>query len=90
MAIPEALPVTGHAQRDPGTGRERWHVTTSEQCFAQRLIGLYRRAMAERHAANKDIEQLAGELEDSGNVMAARLAHRTVPPASRGAPCRTR
>lgn len=40
----------------------------------QRLIGLVRRFMAERHARGRTIEQLAGELEESGRAMDAKIA----------------
>lgn len=40
----------------------------------QRMIGLVRRPMAERHARGRGIEQLAGELEASGRAIDARLA----------------
>lgn len=51
----------------------------------QRLIGAFRRPMAERHARGKDIAQLAAELEASGEVMDARLAEARDTPANRDA-----
>ena len=40
----------------------------------QRLIGLMRRPMAERHARGKNVAELAEELEASGRALDARFA----------------
>lgn len=40
----------------------------------QRMIGLMRRPMAERHARGRDIAQLAEELDASGRSLEARFA----------------
>jgi hypothetical protein len=49
----------------------------------QRLIGLFRRPMAERHARGKSIEELAAELEASGREMDARMAGKPDSPMNR-------
>jgi hypothetical protein len=51
----------------------------------QRLIGLFRRPMAERHARGKGIEELATELEASGHDMDARIAGKPDSPGNREA-----
>lgn len=51
----------------------------------QRLIGLVRRPMAERHARGKGIEELATELEVSGRAMVARIAGKRDTPGNREA-----
>lgn len=51
----------------------------------QRLIGLARRPMAERHARGKGIAALAAELEASGRTMAQRLERAADTPGHREA-----
>jgi hypothetical protein len=53
--------------------------------FAQRVIGLFRRAMAQRHARGQAVEGLAAELEASGRAMDARLAGLSDTPGHRAA-----
>jgi hypothetical protein len=42
--------------------------------IVQRLIGVFRRGIAERHARGRDLARLAEELEMSGRTMDAKLA----------------
>ncbi|MEX2500855.1 MAG: hypothetical protein WD336_00650 [Trueperaceae bacterium] len=51
----------------------------------QRLIGLARRPMAERHARGKDLPTLADELEASGRDLDARIAGKPDTPGNREA-----
>ena len=51
----------------------------------QRLIGMMRRPMAERHAGGKSIAELADELEASGRVMDERMAGKPDTPGNREA-----
>jgi hypothetical protein len=51
----------------------------------QRLIGQFRRPMAEGAARGKDLIQLAAELEASGTAMDARLARASDTPGHRDA-----
>lgn len=53
--------------------------------WIQRLIGLFRRPMAERHARGKGIDELAAELEASGRDMDARIAGKPDSPGNREA-----
>lgn len=53
--------------------------------IVQRLIGLLRRPMAERHARGKTLAELADELEDSGHELDRRMAGRADTPAHREA-----
>ena len=51
----------------------------------QRLIGIFRHVIAERHARGKDLAQLAAELEASGRLMDAKLAAAGDTPGNREA-----
>lgn len=51
----------------------------------QRLIGLFRRPMAERHARGKGIDELTEELAASGRDMDARIAGTPDAPGNREA-----
>ena len=51
----------------------------------QRLIGVFRHAIAERHARGRDLDTLAAELETSGRAMDARLAAAGDTPGNREA-----
>ena len=77
--LDEARTARPHAVRDAAA--------CNDSCmrFVQRLIGLARRPMAERHARGKDIAQLAAELEASGNVMDGRLSRAPDTPGNRDA-----
>ena len=53
--------------------------------IVQKLIGMFRRPMAERHAKDKSIEELIAGLEVSGRELDARMTGKPDTPANRDA-----